>query len=141
MTVIGAEDGRQLDAFRTSVRKSIDAPPQADGREVFAHSAEVHQGNSGGPLINACGQVIGMNNCIIRANPLGEAASPKVKTGFALPSSDLAEYLSSEGVVVTTAQTCEPLWRAGSIRPPSRGVPRENTPVPAARRNRSRRHG
>ncbi len=112
MTVICAEDGLQLDAFRTSVRKLIDAPPQADGHEVFAHSTEVHQGNSGGPLINACGQVIGikaigMNTFIIWANPSGEAASPKVKTDFALPSSDLAEYLSSEGVVVTIAQTCK----------------------------------
>ncbi|SON56890.1 Serine proteasec [Hartmannibacter diazotrophicus] len=34
---------------------------RSNGVEVVTHSALIHHGNSGGPLINACGQVVGVN--------------------------------------------------------------------------------
>lgn len=76
----------------------IHALPQSDGREVYAHSAEVFQGNSGGPLLNACGEVVGMNTFIIWASPSERDASPQVKTDFALPAHDLARYLADRGI-------------------------------------------
>lgn len=87
----------------------IHALPQADGREVYAHSAEVFQGNSGGPLLNACGEVVGMNTFIIWSSPSETEASPQVKTDFALPAPDLARYLADHGITASQAPTaCSP---------------------------------
>lgn len=87
----------------------IDALPQSGGREVYAHSAEVFAGNSGGPLLNICGSVIGINTFIIWATSSAESDEPEVKTDFALPASDLSAFLQENGVSVSLSeQSCSP---------------------------------
>lgn len=62
--------------------------------------AAINQGNSGGPLVNALGQVIGINTAIVR----GSGASGPVAEGlgFAIPSNtvkEVAEQLIEHGRV------------------------------------------
>jgi serine protease Do len=49
--------------------------------DFFQHSAPINQGNSGGPLLNANGEVIGINTAIFTPN------GGNVGIGFSIPSS------------------------------------------------------
>jgi S1-C subfamily serine protease len=51
--------------------------------------AAINQGNSGGPLVNALGQVIGINTAIVRGDGYGSAVAEGL--GFAIPSSTVKE--------------------------------------------------
>jgi 2-alkenal reductase len=46
--------------------------------------AAINQGNSGGPLVNLAGEVIGINNLIVRGGSFGSAIAEGL--GFAIPS-------------------------------------------------------
>jgi 2-alkenal reductase len=46
--------------------------------------AAINQGNSGGPLVNLAGEVIGINTLILRSNPAGGTVVEGL--GFAVPS-------------------------------------------------------
>src|SRR5262249_1489144 len=56
---------------------------------TVAHTALISEGNSGGPLVDRCGRVIGINSYI---------AQKTTVTGFAIASSDLIEFLNRNGV-------------------------------------------
>ncbi|HLO76555.1 MAG TPA: serine protease, partial [Magnetospirillum sp.] len=62
------------------------------GLPVIAHSAPISGGNSGGPLVDMCGRVLGINTFI---NVAVQQAS---SAGFALAANDLADYLRANGV-------------------------------------------
>ncbi len=51
--------------------------------------AAINQGNSGGPLVNALGQVIGLNTAIVRGSGYGGAVAEGL--GFAIPSNTVKE--------------------------------------------------
>ncbi|MBI3515308.1 MAG: trypsin-like peptidase domain-containing protein [Proteobacteria bacterium] len=55
---------------------------------TVAHTALISEGNSGGPLVDRCGRVIGINSYI---------AQKTTVTGFAIASSDLVEFLNKNG--------------------------------------------
>ena len=64
---------------------------QLSGVHVLLHTADIARGNSGGPLLDQCGRVIGINSAITRAQA-GDASF-----GFAIADSELAQFLREAG--------------------------------------------
>ena len=60
----------------------------AQGTNAILHEAAVLQGNSGGPLVDACGRVIGVNTFI------AVDKEQSARNNYALASADLVAFLS-----------------------------------------------
>lgn len=79
---------------------------------AVVHSAPISKGNSGGPLIDMCGRVVGVNTFVVQG--------PLRNLNFALATDDLLAFLKgTPAQPVVTGEACAPLV----VRP---------TPVPAA---------
>ena len=61
---------------------------QMSGTDVLLHTAQIARGNSGGPLLDPCGRVIGINSAITR----GEEGDSSF--GFAIADSEIAAFLT-----------------------------------------------
>ncbi len=68
----------------SALQRRLTAPSGFAIENVIQTDAALNPGNSGGPLIDAGGRVIGINSQIATAN--GEASSGSVGIGFAVPS-------------------------------------------------------
>ncbi|WP_138469528.1 trypsin-like peptidase domain-containing protein [Poseidonocella sp. HB161398] len=81
------------------------------GARVVVHSADVSQGNSGGPLVDSCGRIVGVNTFVNR----GELRS----WNFALSSESLLAFLQSAGAegTVTRAPCVPVVERPAAARP------------------------
>jgi hypothetical protein len=66
------------------------------GKETLLHDAEIAHGNSGGPLVDACGRVVGINTQIT-INTKGNAGF-----GSAVSVNELSAFLSAEGIKIRT---------------------------------------
>jgi len=71
---------------------------------IIMHSAQISQGNSGGPLTNACGQIVGMNTFTYR-NP-----ETSIRTlSIALRVDGLKDFLDRYSINYTSVnQSCSP---------------------------------
>ncbi len=71
------------------------------GIEVLLHTAGIARGNSGGPLLDQCGRVIGVNSAITKAEE-GDASF-----GFAIADTELVAFLKeAKQPFATTAAPC-----------------------------------
>ena len=68
------------------------------GLPAIAHTAITSQGNSGGPLIDQCGRVIGINTFIV----FNAKESPR-QGNYAIASSDLIKFLQGNQVQITVS--------------------------------------
>jgi hypothetical protein len=82
---------------------------EVNGTPVLTHTAAIARGNSGGPLVDECGRVVGVNTFITRAD---DGDSP---FGFAVMASELIKFLGEHGVKPpSVGVACEPLDKAAA---------------------------
>jgi len=66
------------------------------GTDVLLHTAAIARGNSGGPLLDRCGRVLGVNSALTRAEE-GDASF-----GFAIANTELVQFLAEAKQPVTS---------------------------------------
>ncbi len=70
-----------------------------EGTAVLVHTASIARGNSGGPLLDRCGRVLGVNSALTRGEE-GDASF-----AFAIADSELIAFLREAGQPVSTVAT------------------------------------
>lgn len=73
---------------------------QGSRTPVLAHTAEISEGNSGGPLVNACGQLVGINTFGVQIP--GQSRS----SNFAIGNGAIDRFLKSQNVALPVGATC-----------------------------------
>ncbi len=98
-------------------------PHVAGDAEVILHSAEISGGNSGGPLVDTCGRVVGVNTFVN-----AEREQTFRRLNYALHGSELQAFLDEVGVEYRAASgACAPRVAA----PPVAQAAPSATPEPA----------
>ena len=82
---------------------------------VVVHSAPISTGNSGGPLVDLCGRIVGVNTFVQRG--------PLRNLSFALSTADLRAFLADTGVAPrVVSEPCAPEARRPEAPPPAAGA-------------------
>jgi len=97
-----------------------------DELPIIVHTATIAQGNSGGPLVDSCGRVLGVNT-------FGRFDQESVlRLNFALRTDGLRAFLDRQGVAYTSNDAaCTPPAPSAQASPAPASPPAA-TPVPAA---------
>ncbi len=75
-----------------------------NGLIVMPHSADISPGNSGGPLVDTCGRVVGINTFVSFATQVADRVKYAQKTESLLP------WLQQQNVqAATQAEACQPV--------------------------------
>ncbi|HZQ07069.1 MAG TPA: trypsin-like peptidase domain-containing protein [Anaerolineae bacterium] len=120
---LGSYRGSVTTGVVSGLNRSVDGTGQDD---LIQTDAAINHGNSGGPLINLSGQVIGINTLVVQNTDSGDLAQG---LGFAIPSN-------------TVSAIVQQLIAKGSIQYPFMGISyAEVTPEYASAFNLSVQHG
>ncbi|CAH2603868.1 Trypsin-like peptidase domain-containing protein [Rhodovastum atsumiense] len=128
--VTGAGDDfrRFLDGDNASIPAAhftsgeVSAVQAFEGQQVIVHTANLNRGNSGGPLTDRCGRVVGVNT-FIRTDQ--ETA---YRVDYALTATVLATFLGQNGVDIRREDgPCHP----ETPPPPTPATPSPVAPAPA----------
>lgn len=88
---IDAEQAMQEPALTQGI---VAAKKQVNGNDVIQHDAAIHGGNSGGPLFNAAGEVVGINTWGLTDTRSGGTEG----SNFSIPISAVKVYLNELNV-------------------------------------------
>lgn len=94
----------------SNVGRTIESGQGVAQQDLIQTDAAINQGNSGGPLINLAGQVVGINTLIVRGAGVGPQAEG---LGFAIPSNAaraVVEQLIANGAVARPYLGIEWRW-------------------------------
>jgi S1-C subfamily serine protease len=94
-----------------------------NGLTVMPHSADISPGNSGGPLVDLCGRVVGVNTFVSRATDVAD------RVRYAQKSDDLVEWLRGKATPQMREGVCQP--EAPRPTTPAPGPTPAQTPPPA----------
>ncbi|MEW6568699.1 MAG: trypsin-like peptidase domain-containing protein [Chloroflexota bacterium] len=84
----------------SAMGRSIETSAGYQMEDLIQTDAAINQGNSGGPLVNLAGQMVGINTLVVRGDGLTSAVAEGL--GFAIPSNTaraVAEQLIAQGYV------------------------------------------
>jgi S1-C subfamily serine protease len=96
---------------------------QFRGNPVVIHTAAINRGNSGGPVVDRCGRVLGVNTFIRTDREMAYRAD------YALPTATLVDFLRTNNVSADAlADACTPAAPPAAA-PPATGA----APAPATR--------
>ncbi|MFN8577927.1 MAG: trypsin-like peptidase domain-containing protein [Candidatus Sericytochromatia bacterium] len=87
-------DGTLTTGIISSLNRSLPAEDGTVLKNIIQTDAAINPGNSGGPLLNAKGEIIGLNTAIFSPN------GANVGIGFAIPINKVKEVLESLGVKI-----------------------------------------
>lgn len=104
-------------------------------KEMFQSEASLNPGNSGGPLLDSQGRLVGVNTAIIRETPDGTVT---VGLNFSVKSDQARTWLARQGIQVSLASTdlaeapsaSEDGAAGSSGATPTPGAPRAPAPRP-----------
>ncbi len=89
------------------------------GTPIVAHTAAISPGNSGGPLVDACGRVLGVNTFLLSNEEHGLA-----RANYAIAVDDLMRFLDENGVAHTVRDgDCVPQPRVAEAPPSAEADP------------------
>jgi 2-alkenal reductase len=99
--------GSPLGNFRNTVTAGIVSAvnrsvPGSQMEGLIQTDAAINSGNSGGPLVNLRGEVVGINTLVVRGDSFSGSAAPVEGLGFSVPSSTfrkIADELIANGEV------------------------------------------
>ncbi len=109
----------------SAVNRSIDSPADDPIENAIQTDAAINHGNSGGPLIDAEGKVIGITSQILTGSNSEEAGS--IGIGFAIPI-DTARTVADQ--IIATRSRLAPVRRRQGRRPDPRAGLRRCTSRP-----------
>ncbi|HTN42913.1 MAG TPA: trypsin-like peptidase domain-containing protein [Nitrospiria bacterium] len=97
------------------------------GKDIFQTETSLNRGNSGGPLLDGAGAMVGVNTMISRKAADGLTIT---SINFALKSSVAQHWLASQGVSVAYASGSKPPGESSGT--PPRAVESAGTPAPSS---------
>lgn len=84
---IGSPLGEFKNSVTVGVISALNRNVGGDAPEgLIQTDAAINSGNSGGPLINMKGEIVGINTLVVRGSTMGSSAAPVEGLGFAIPS-------------------------------------------------------